>query len=79
MENKDMLAHLSSKNEKCSDMVQFRVPRRVKTQVLEVLEKRNIALSTVLRSYLLEIIENQNGRTHEEPSSARGNRLRNYE
>ena len=59
MEIEDMLGHLESfKKEKHSEIVQFRISRRLKEEVFEILSERDFDLSTVLRSYLENLVKN---------------------
>jgi len=57
MHVEDMLSHLTGK-EKNSEVIQFRVSRTLKHEIFLVMKERNIDLSTVLRSYLKNLIKN---------------------
>ena len=57
MHVEDLLSHLTEK-EKNSEVIQFRVSRTLKHEIFLVMKERNIDLSTVLRSYLRNLIKN---------------------
>jgi hypothetical protein len=60
MEREDLLRYLNNaKQEKYSEIIQCRVSKELKEEVFNILHERNISLSTILRSYLHELVQNQ--------------------
>ena len=63
-QDNDMLAHLGkTEKQNYSTVIQFRVTKELKTEVRRILEKRNLDLSMLLRSYLYDLVKNQSSQS----------------